>query len=96
MYRFDDLSRLILSFCIISLAKLLTVDANGVIVLIQTLRLTLGAVLKWIFSKLPSSNMGFSSVSVAGDFRVQVATGRRYVLELEFCVRIFLNFTEGS
>ena len=68
MYRFDYISRLRLSFRVNISAKCLTVPMNRVIILIQAVRLTLGAVLKWTFSKLPASNVGRTGVGVAGDW----------------------------
>ena len=56
---------------------------DRVIILIQAVKLTLVAVLKWTFSKLPANNVGRNGVGVAGDYRGQVATGRRNAPEIE-------------
>ena len=53
---------------------------------IQAVRLTLGALLKWTFSKLPASNVGRSGVGITGDCQGQVAIDCRNVLEFELFV----------
>ena len=55
MHRFDDISQLILSFRVNISARCLTVAMDRVI-LVQAVKLTFGAVLKWTFMKLPASN----------------------------------------
>ena len=83
---------LMLSFCVNISPKCLTVATCRVIIPIQAVRLTLGAVLKWTFSKLPASNVGRGGrargVDVTGDCWGQVATDCRNVLEVEFFVRV--------
>ena len=51
MYRFDDISQISLCFCVNIAAKCLTVAIYIFIMLVQAVRLTLGAVLKWTFSR---------------------------------------------
>ena len=53
------------------------------VIRIWAVRLTLGAVFKWTFSKLPANNMGRSGEGEPGDCRGQVATGRGNILEFE-------------
>jgi len=75
---------LILSFCINTSPKCLTVAMDAFIIQIQAVRLTLGAVWKWTISnisKLLASNVGHG-IGKTGDCWGQVATDCRSVLEL--------------
>ena len=64
------------------------------VIRIWAVRLTLGAVFKWTFSKLPANNMGRSGEGEPGDCRGQVATGRGNVLEFECFFRVPWNVSE--